>query len=163
MAFYSGSESSRTDLLLKQILAGRNSRYILCPNQHVGAWQVGFMPEWIAQILTERGVAKFSSNLIEPARCPLLGYAMKSVTIEGQNIGNIFLKVETQPEVGFEGYDIGTRILMEFFETETPQYFGTQFNLLGGRIIETLLNDGSVKDFENCIKSDLIEENYEFF
>jgi hypothetical protein len=42
-------------------------RHIICPNQHIGAWQVGFMPQWIArEYLARRGVA--SSAPISCAR-----------------------------------------------------------------------------------------------
>ena len=52
-----------------------NTRYILTPNQHIGAWQGGFMPQWIArEYLARRGTARFTPDQIRPARCALLGY-----------------------------------------------------------------------------------------
>ncbi len=47
--FAPGRRVPQANLLLRQVLAGYNTRYILCSNQHVGAWKVGFMPEWIAR------------------------------------------------------------------------------------------------------------------
>ncbi len=47
--FATGRRLDQANLLLKQFLEGRRMRYILCPNQHIGAWKVGFMPQWIAR------------------------------------------------------------------------------------------------------------------
>ncbi len=107
--------------------------------------------------MPERGHAKFSSNVIEPARCPILGYAMKSINMEGQSIANVFLRVETQPEVGIEGYDAGAKILLDFFKTEAAQYLEPDLDPLGRKIIEILLNDGTLKEYEDCIESELID------
>ena len=34
-----------------------------------------------------------------PARCPLLGYAMRTLQVEGAQIASWFLRTETQPEI----------------------------------------------------------------
>jgi hypothetical protein len=47
-------------------------RYILTPNQHIGAWEVGFMPQWITrEYLARRGGARFTEKQMKPSRCPL--------------------------------------------------------------------------------------------
>jgi Zn-finger nucleic acid-binding protein len=47
-------------------------RYVLIPNQHIGAWEVGFMPQWITrEYLARRGGARFGAGRLKPpaARC----------------------------------------------------------------------------------------------
>src|SRR5271157_27627 len=110
-----GRRVTQANLLLEQILNTNHILYILCPNQHIGAWKTRFMPEWLArEYLARRGSIKFPRSMVEPARCELLGYAMKAVTIEGQSIPIGFLQVDKQPEVGEAGYDQGADILREF-------------------------------------------------
>jgi hypothetical protein len=46
--FATGRMVDQANLLLDQIVATPRMKYILCPNQHVGAWETGFMPQWIA-------------------------------------------------------------------------------------------------------------------
>ena len=45
------------------------------------------------------------------ARCPLLGYAMRSMQIEGTLTPHWLLELQTQPEIGEEGYDAGAAML----------------------------------------------------
>jgi hypothetical protein len=46
-AFATGRRVDQANLLLRQILATPETRYVLIPNQHIGARKVGFMAEWI--------------------------------------------------------------------------------------------------------------------
>jgi hypothetical protein len=102
--FATGRMVDQANLLLQQIMDTPRVKYILCPNQHVGAWKAGFMPQWIArEYLARRGGARFHAGQVQPSRCPLLGYALKSVVVEGQTIPGILLRVETQKEVGTGG------------------------------------------------------------
>ncbi|MDX9754299.1 MAG: DUF4914 family protein, partial [bacterium] len=106
--FASGRQVPQANLLLEQIQNTPRTRYILVPNQYVGAWEMGFMPQWLTRdYLARRGSAKFKSDQIVPARCPLLGYALRSMRFEGVRISQWFLEVNTQPEMGEEGYDKG--------------------------------------------------------
>ncbi len=140
------------DLLLKQIESTPKTRYILVPNQHIGAWKVGFMPQWLARdYLARRGSARFKPDQIVPARCPLLGYSPRSMRIEGSRVTSWFLQVDTQPEVGEDGYDRGAAILREFFHQELKQYLAPGLSALGRRIIECCLDDGDVEDFAALI------------
>jgi hypothetical protein len=147
--FATGQRIQHANLILKQILDTPRSRYILCPNQHVGAWYVGFMPQWIArEYLARRGEARFHAEQIQPARCSLLGFALNTIMVEGLTIGSWFLRVETQPEVGTKGYDRGTRILEDFFRRELTSYLGDGLMPLGRKIIECCLERGGVEDYE---------------
>jgi hypothetical protein len=138
----------QANLLFDQIVATPRMKYILCPNQHVGAWKTGFMPQWIArEYLARRGGAHFSQEQVTTSRCPLLGFAMKSVVVEGQTIPRILLQVEGQPEVGKAAYDEGARQLTEFFHKELPQFLEADLNPLGRKIIECCLAGGSVEDY----------------
>ena len=73
-AFATGRRVDQANLLLRQIVDTPETRYVLIPNQHIGAWKVGFMAEWIArEYLARRGSAKFGREQVGEALCPLLG------------------------------------------------------------------------------------------
>lgn len=152
--FATGKRVDQANLLLKQIVSTPRTRYTLSPNQHVGAWQVGFVPQWLSrEYLARRGSAKFKPEHIQPARCPLLGYSLYSMQIEGVFIPRWFLQVQTQPEVGEEAYDRGAEILNEFFHKELKVYLEeSALDSLGRAIIECCLGNGSLKDYEELIK-----------
>jgi hypothetical protein len=153
--FAPGSFIEQANLLLEQFISNTDTRYILCPNQHVGAWEVGFMPQWIArEYLARRGMAKFHSDQLVPARCSLLGYAVRSMMVEGQTIGNWFLRVERQPEVGEEAYDQGAEILTEFFHRELTKFLDAKIDPKGREIIECCLQGGTIEDYNSLIASE---------
>lgn len=151
--FATGRRVDQANLLLRQILQTPRTKYTLSPNQHIGAWKVGFMPQWISrEYLSRRGSAKFKTNQIEPARCSLLGYALHSMQIEGFFINSEFLQVETQQEVGEMGYDQGAKILTEFFTKQLMIYLADkELEQKGRKIIECFLNNGTVEDYEKSI------------
>lgn len=150
--FAPGSFIEQANLLLDQFISNTDTRYILCPNQHIGAWDVGFMPQWIArEYLARRGMAKFPSEQLVPARCPLLGYAIRSMMVEGQMIGAWFLRVERQPEVGEQAYDAGAEILTNFFHQELMKFLDQKINPKGKEIIECCLQGGTVEDYNKLI------------
>ncbi len=151
--FATGRRVDQANLLLRQILNTPRTRYSLSPNQHIGAWKVGFMPQWIArEYLSRRGSAKFKTNQLEPARCPLLGYAIHSMQIEGFFINREFLQVNTQAEVGNEAYDKGMQILINFFKKEIKFYLEeSDLDTTGRKIIECCMRDGKLDDFEKII------------
>jgi hypothetical protein len=158
--FATGKKVKQANLLLKQFLNAPRMRYILCPNQHVGAWRVGFMPQWIArEYLARRGVAKFPRDQIVPARCPLLGYVPKAIMVEGQTIENWFFQVERQPEVGKKAYDRGAEILTEFFHKQLSDFMTPELLPLGREIIKCCLDGGTVEDYCSFIEAEpIIEE-----
>ncbi len=156
--FATGRKVDQANLLLKQILETPKVRYILCPNQHIGAWKTGFMPQWIArEYIARRGGAKFTSEQVVAARCPLLGYALKSITVEGQTIPSILLQVERQREVGPDAYDLGAVQLTQFFHTQLEEYLHKDLNPLGRQIIERCLAGVDVMDYEKLIPHPCIE------
>jgi hypothetical protein len=152
--FATGRRVDQANLLLKQFQIHTRMRYILCPNQHVGAWEVGFMPQWIArEYLGRRGNAKFKPEQLQPARCPLLGYALYQLAVEGRPIARWFLQVDTQPEVGEEAYDQGAQMLYDFFRKYLADFMDPDLDPLGRRIIECCLDGGSVEDYDAMIPS----------
>ena len=113
---------------------------------------MGFMPQWIArEYLARRGSARFRPEQIVPARCPLLGYAMHSMQIEGTLIPQWLLEVNTQPEVGDDGYDAGVKILYDFFRRELPKFMEPDLDPLGKQIITCCMDGGTVEDYERLI------------
>jgi hypothetical protein len=153
--FATGRRVDQANLLLEQILATPKVRYVLCPNQHIGAWRVGFMPQWIMrEYLARRGLAKFMPEQVVPSLCPLLGYAMKSLMIEGQTLTSWFLRVETQPEVGEEAYNRGALMLQDFFEKNLRKFLEDDLHPLGRRIIDCCLSDGSLADYCSLIEGE---------
>lgn len=146
--FATGRRVDQANLLLRQIVDTPSVHYILVPNQHIGAWRVGFMPQWIArEYLARRGGAWLSRNQLLDARCSLLGYALRSLTVEGQTIPTWLLQVEQQPEVGEETYDKGAALLREFFHSELGQYRTDDLLPLGREIIDCCLAGGTVADY----------------
>jgi hypothetical protein len=147
--FTTGSKVAQANLLLQQFRSAPETRYVLTPNQHIGAWETSFMPQWLMRdYLARRGMAKFRSDQVVPSRCSLLGYALRNMRIEGTSIHHWFLEVDTQPEVGPEAFDEGAGILREFFHAELQKFLQPELDPAGREIIECCLADGSVEDYE---------------
>ena len=150
--FATGCMVDHANLLLRQIRHSPKVRYTLTPNQHVGAWEVSFVPQWIArEYLARRGTAKFPAEKLQAARCSLLGYTLKSMQVEGATFPSWLLRVEEQPEVQQEGYDAGAKQLMEFFRQELQSYLRPNLDPVGRRIIDCCLSNGSVTDYDELI------------
>lgn len=153
--FATGRRVDQANLLLRQIIKTPRTRYTLSPNQYIGAWEVGFMPQWIArEYLARRGVSRFKPHQIRASRCPLLGYALFNMQIEGVIIPHEFLQVETQPEVMESGYDAGAKVLTEFFHIEINAYLKEKdLDPTARKIIECCLKGGKIEDYETLIPS----------
>lgn len=150
--FATGRRIDQANLLLEQIVNTPQTTFILMPNQHVGAWKVGFMPQWVArEYLARRGVSRFRDDAIEAARCPLLGYTPKTIQVEGQVIGHWFLQVESQPEVGPVAYDRGAEKLYDFFREQLAKFDEKDLMPLGRQIIDCCLDGGTVQQYEQLI------------
>jgi hypothetical protein len=150
--FATGRIVDHANLLLRQIQATPKVRYVLLPNQHVGAWEVSFMPQWIGrEYLGRRGLARFTASQLSPSRCHLLGYGFNSMQVEGTPMPPVFLNVEKQPEVGPEGFDAGMKILQDFFERELQKFLHSDLDPLGKSIIECCLDNGTVNDYEDML------------
>jgi len=150
--FATGKMVKQANLLLDQIVNSPNTRYVLIPNQHVGAYKVSFMPQWIdREYIARRGGAKFNQENLVESRCSLLGYSLDSLKIDGQYVNRAFLYPETQQEVGKEGYDAGAAMLTDFFKTELEKYNTDELDPLGKKIIELFLNNASVEEYAEVI------------
>lgn len=146
--FATGRMVDQANLLLEQFVKSVNTRYILIPNQYIGAYKVGFMPQWITrEYLARRGSASFGKDRLVESRCPLLGFAMQSVKVDGNQMPKGLLQVQYQPEVGFGAYDQGAEMLTEFFKCELKKFLVPDLNQLGRQIIECCLDGGKVSDY----------------
>jgi hypothetical protein len=153
--FTTGRKVDQANLLLQQFLDYREMRYILTPNQHVGAWDTGFMPQWLArEYLARRGAAPFLPDQLVPSRCPLLGYTLRSMRIEGTVIPERLFQTEMQPEVGPEAYDAGAEILRDFFQEQIRKFLQPDLNDLGRQIIECCLDGGRLEDYTGLISTE---------
>ncbi|MBN1599914.1 MAG: DUF4914 family protein [Bacteroidales bacterium] len=150
--FAAGKMTKHANMLLEQIIQAPQMRYTLVPNQYIGTWKVGFKPQLLMrEYLTRRGNAKLRSDQYQYARCPLLGFELNYLTIEGAKIPSRFLQVHRQIEVGTEGYDAGANILNEFFKSELLKYNKSELSATGNKIIEACLSGASVEDYESII------------
>lgn len=158
--FATGLRVEQANLLLRQIRMGARMHHTLCPNQHIGAWHVGFMPQWIArEFLARRGGAWFRRDEVEPARCSLLGFVPIGVMVEGHLIDEAFLRPETQPEVGEQAYDEGAEALTRFFRAQLETYLTTDLDPLGRRIIDACLDGAAVYDYCDLMPGEMFTED----
>ena len=150
--FATGRVVDQANLLLRQMKQTEKVRYVLIPNQHVGCWAVGFMPQWISrEYLGRRGAAEFRDSQITEARCALLGYALNTMQVEGTPIPEWLLQTNLQREIGNDGYDRGSGMLYRFFEKELKKILHSDLDELGVEIIKCCLNGGEVEDFEKLL------------
>jgi hypothetical protein len=157
--FATGKKVKQANLLLEQIIRTPGVKYILTPNQHIGAWKTSFMPQWISrEFLARRGNANFNEEQISPSRCSLLGYSLNQMKVEGIRVSRRFLKVERQEEVGTEAYDKGAEMLYDFFVKTLAQFQDENLHPLGKQIIDCCLNHGTVAEYET-IFNDYIDNH----
>jgi hypothetical protein len=150
--FATGKMVDQANLLLDQIQKTLSTRYVLVPNQYIGAYKTGFAGQWITrEVLARRGGMHFRDGILQPSRCPLLGYAIETLKVDGQPIPKYLFQVNHQPEVCNEGYDAGAKMLAAFFKKEIRKYLVPDLKPLGKRIIDSCLNDARVVDFYNFI------------
>lgn len=153
--FATGKMVLHANLLLEQIIDSPMMRYTLVPNQYIGAWKVGFKPQLLMrEYLTRRGNAKLRSDQYQPARCPLLGFELNYLTIEGTKIPTRFLRVYQQIEIETSGYDAGAEILFDFFKSELPKYLTPDLSEVGRQIIEACLSGAKIDDYLKIIPMD---------
>ncbi|HNX66087.1 MAG TPA: DUF4914 family protein [Bacteroidales bacterium] len=150
--FATGLMVTHANLLLDQIIQTPRMRYTLVPNQHIGYWRVGFKPQLLMrEYLTRRGNAKFKPDQYQAARCPLLGYELNYMTLEGSKIPSRFLQVYRQNEVGTDGYDAGAKILSDFFRKELEKYLTPELSPVGRRIIEACFSGADMDEYNSII------------
>ncbi len=150
--FATGRRVDQANLLLRQIQETTAVDYVLFPNQHIGCWYVGFMPQWIGrEYFARRGSARFEPGKLVPARYPLLGRAPMGITVEGQQIPRWMFHVELQREIHAETYDLGAAQFQDFAVRELQQYLVDDLDALGRQIIDCALRGGSVEDYDRLL------------
>jgi hypothetical protein len=146
--FATGRKVDQANLLLKQIMDTPRTRYVLIPNQNIGAYKTGFSPQWVVrEYLARWGSAKFRPDQIQESRSPLLGYSLKKLKMNDTQIPPGLLQVDRQVEVGEEGYDIGAKILVDFFKKELKEFLVPGLDPFGAKIIEAFMNDSPLEEF----------------
>jgi len=147
--FATGRRVDQANLLLRQIQSTPETRYILLPNQHVGAWKMGFMPQWLArEYLARRGGVRFDKAQLVASRSPLLGWSPAHLQIEGVQLPDWLLRTNEQSEVGEAAYDTGAQILRTFFASVLKAYEQPDLDPLGRRILTCFVDGGGIRDFE---------------
>ena len=141
--FCTGKKVTQANLLLRQMLATPNTLNILIPNQHIGAYRIGFMGEWITREYLARRNGVVRMKHLVPARCPLFGFSLDEMKIDGQYI----LRPEFQSKLGFEGYDAGAKILTDFMKEQISEFLTDELDPIGRQIIELCLNDAPLEEY----------------
>lgn len=159
-AFATGRRIDQANLLLKQIVETPETRYVLLPNQYIGAWKVGFMAEWIArEYLARRGSAKFAREQVDESPFALLGYIPRQLRVEGSMIPRVLLRVDEQLQGSREVYEEGARQWREFFARELKQFLLPALEPLGKQIIEACLDSGTVEDYRKLIPHPMFRDD----
>ncbi len=150
--FATGKRIKQANLLLDQVIRASGTRYVLIPNQHIGAYKVGFMPQWIArEYIARRGSAKFKPEHLVEAPCQILGFCLDSMKLDGQFVRKHFLQPEMQAHLGIDGYLAGAKMLTDFFKSEAEQYNTEELHPLGRQIIDYLLKDAPLSQYVDLI------------
>ena len=105
------------------------------------------MGEWITREYLARRSGTVRFKHLVPARCPIFGYSLDEMKIDGQYVRQTFLRPELQSKLGFEGYDAGAKILTDFMKSQIKEFLTDELDPIGRKIIETCLNDGSLEDY----------------
>ncbi|HMO11926.1 MAG TPA: DUF4914 family protein, partial [Actinotalea sp.] len=146
--FSTGTKVAGANLLLRQLVDAHRTRYVLTPNQHIGAYRVGFSAEWLTREYLARRAGRIRKDALVASRLPLLGYTLAEMRIDGQEIRPTFLRTDRQSRVGVEAYDIGARIITDFFKSELRQFLTDELDPLGRQIIELCLRDAGIEEYE---------------
>jgi hypothetical protein len=99
------------------------------------------------EYISRRGSAKFKEDHLVRARCPLLGYSLKDLKVDGQYVRRAFLQPETQAELGAAGYDEGAKVLTGFCKDQLKKFDTPELLPLGRKIIELCNNDAPLDDY----------------
>ena len=145
--FATGLKVTQANLLLRQMMAAPNTLNILIPNQHIGVYRVGFMGEWLTREYLARRIGVIRQHHLVPARCPILGYSLDEMKIDGQYVRRTFLRPELQSKMKNEGYDAGAKILTDYFKEQLQQFLTDDLDPLGRQIIELCMNDAPLDEY----------------
>ncbi|MCG8584325.1 MAG: DUF4914 family protein [Pirellulales bacterium] len=147
--FATGRRVDQANILFHQVMDTPDTMFVLIPNQHIGCWSTGFAPQWITrEYLARRGSAVYAPGKVLDARCPLLGRTPRTIQVEGQMVGHWFLQVNTQPEVGDEGYDQGAEILTKFFHEQIKKFLNDDLEPKAAEIIRACLDGATAEDYD---------------
>jgi hypothetical protein len=153
--FATGKMVRHANLLLELIQKTPRTKFVLIPNQYIGAYKVGFQPEWLArEYIARRGNLKFRPGQLVTSRCPLLGYSVDNLKVNGQQIPKGLLQVEEQLEVGSEGFDKGAEILHDFFKRELEKFYTDDLDPLGRKIIDYAMQGAAVEEYVRLMGDD---------
>jgi len=150
--FLTGNPVKHAGLLLEQIIKTPGTCNVLFPNQYVGAWKTGFMPQWfVREYLARRGGRKFDESEIKASASALLGYTRKELKVEGIEVPDFLIDVSLQPEVGQQAFREGEKILYDFFRRELEKFRTNDLPAEGRKIMECFDSRGSVEDYSKII------------
>ncbi len=150
--FATGKMVRHANLLLELIRDTPRTKYVLIPNQYIGAYKVGFQPEWLArEYIARRGSLKFRPGQLVESRCSLLGYSVENLKVNGQQIPRGLLRVEEQLEMGHDGFDQGAEVLHEFFKSELERYYSDDLMPLGKQIIDLAIQGAPVEEYSKLM------------
>lgn len=157
--FATGKRVDQANILLRQMQRTPETRYVLIPNQYIGSFKVGFKAEHLTrEYLSRRGQAAFKHDELINHGAPVLGYAMKSVKLDGKEIPNFMLDVAKQKHVGEETFTKGAAILTDFFKKELQQFLTPELDKLGRDIIEHFLAGASIEQLNALMPGKYIQE-----
>ena len=145
--FCTGKKVTQANLLLRQMLDTPNTLNILIPNQHIGAYRVGFMGEWLTREYLARRNGTVRMKHLVKARCPLFGYSLDEMKIDGQYVRRTFLRPEFQSKLGCEGYDAGVKILTDFMKNQLIEFITDELDPIGRQIINLCLHDAPLEEY----------------
>ena len=124
-----------------------NTTNVLIPNQHIGAYHVGFMGEWLSR-----------EYLCPPpwhgAREASGARALRAVRLRARrDEARRPVRPSDLPaprdavQAGTEGYDAGAKILADFHREQVAQFVCDDLDPLGKEIIDCCLHDGTLDDY----------------
>jgi hypothetical protein len=142
----------QANLLLEQIINTPETKYVLIPNQNIGNYKVGFNPQWIArEYMARKGNVNFRKEQLAESRCPILGYSLNRLRVDGFDIPKGLLQTNYQIGINNEVYDKGAKILTDFFAKELEKFDTDSLHPIGKEIIKCFKNGGTVSDYEKII------------
>lgn len=145
--FATGKKVTQANLLLKQLIDTPNTLNILIPNQHIGAYEIGFAGEWLTREYLARRIGTVRKKHLVPARCPIFGYSLDEMYVDGQYVRQTFLRPELQSKLCADGYDAGAKILTDYFKEQLVQFMTDDLDPLGRQIIDIVMRDGSLDEY----------------
>ncbi len=152
--FATGRRVRHANLLLETMRTSPRTRYVLIPNQYIGAYRVGFTPEWVArEYMARRGSVVYRKGQLLPSPYPMLGYTPPHIRVNGQEIPRGLLRVNEQLEVSSHGFEAGSEILQNYFEHELKLIYSKELHPKGRTIIDYCLNGADLDAYERLIIS----------